>query len=103
MSAEGDGSRFTHVTRQHGRLDLAQVHHDQAVERVAELTIRAECEDPATESQVLLEQYRNTLVVGLDLRDRPGQFIDTPRNRDPRVRSRYSCSVTIWTPRPDLT
>ena len=81
IGAETVGSRFTHVPREHRRLDLAEVHHDEAVEHIAEFTVHIECEDPAAEPQVLPEQYRNTFVVRLDLRDHPRQFVDTPGRR----------------------
>ena len=53
MSAKGGGAPLAHVTREHGFLDLPQVYHDQPVERVCEIPVQIEPEEPATELELV--------------------------------------------------
>src|SRR5262245_55365076 len=82
MSEERRRALLPHVTRKHPRLGGPQVDDDEAVERVAELVVRVETEQPPPELQVLLEEDRNALAVVLDARDDARQLLDVLQVRD---------------------
>ncbi len=79
---------LAHVAREQARVGCAQIDHDEPVERVAELTIGVESQQPAAELQVVLEQYRHAFVVGLDTAG---------------VRARNGCRGFTWRARPAST
>src|SRR5262245_2475970 len=76
VGEERRGALLAHVARKDAWLGSPQVDHDQSVERIAELVVGVEPEQPAAELQVLLEKDGHALVVVLDSRDYARQLLD---------------------------
>lgn len=68
MSEEFRGSFLSEVTLEKRRRRVTQIDQDQAIERVAKFRVDVEAEQFAAETEILFEENRNALAIGLDVR-----------------------------------
>lgn len=72
--AESGGSRYAHVSFQHGRIGLPQINHNQAIQHVGELAVDVEAEQPSSNFGVLAQEDREALAISFYVGDWPRKF-----------------------------